>query len=110
MVPADLALPDRAHDEDRPLPAPAPGTDLQLLPRAKTDLQRRGRGAEQQGQSHHEKILRLSHVPSPRTRPVSLTWQAARAGIDPRFLLTSRFFRQTATTDRLAASSLLRRA
>ena len=28
----------------------------------------------------------------PRTRALSLTWQAARAGIDPRFLLTNLFY------------------
>jgi hypothetical protein len=44
----------------------------------------------QQGQSHDEKILRLSRLPRPRTCPLSLTWQAARAGVPPRFLLTSR--------------------
>src|SRR5437879_909510 len=31
------------------------------------------------------KILRFSRVPSPRTRPLSLSWQAARAGTNPRF-------------------------
>src|SRR5207248_11486128 len=36
-----------------------------------------------------EKILRLPYLPCPRTRPLSLTWQAARAGIHPRFFLTS---------------------
>ena len=36
-----------------------------------------------------EAFQQLPNVPSPRTRPLSLTWQAARAGIDPRFLLTS---------------------
>src|SRR5215469_2014346 len=89
MVPPDHALPHRAHEEDRPLPAPASGTNPQLLPGSKTDFQRGCGGTEQQGQSHHEKILRLPHVPSPRTGPLSLTWQAARARIYPRFLLTS---------------------
>jgi hypothetical protein len=46
-------------------------------------------GLKQQGQSHYEKIVRLSHLPSPRTCTLSVTWQAARAGIHPRFLLTS---------------------
>jgi hypothetical protein len=35
------------------------------------------------------KILRVSHLPRPGTRPVSLTWQAAQAGINPRFFLTN---------------------
>src|SRR5881396_559118 len=55
--------------------------DPQLFPRSKAPFQRRRRGPEQQSQSHHEKILRFSHLPCPRTRPLSLTWQTARAGI-----------------------------
>jgi transposase len=47
------------------------------IPRSKTALERRCRRSEQQGQSHHEKILRFSHLSGPRTRPLSLTWQAA---------------------------------
>jgi transposase len=65
---------------------------LNLLPGSKADFQRRCRGSEQQGQSHHEKILRLPYLSSPRTCSLSLTWQAARAGINPRFLLTSLFY------------------
>ena len=38
---------------------------------------RRRRGPQQQSQSHHEKILRLPHLPLPRTRALSLTWQTA---------------------------------
>lgn len=34
----------------------------------------------------------FSHLPRPRTRPLSLTWQVARAGINPRFLLTGYLF------------------
>src|SRR6266850_2919719 len=43
VVSADHAFPHRAHEEDRPLAAPAPGTDSQLFPGAETDFQR-GRG------------------------------------------------------------------
>ena len=39
--------------------------------------------------SHHEKILRFPHLPLPRTCSRSLTWQVARAGINPRILLTN---------------------
>ena len=46
-------------------------------------------GLKQQGQSNDEKILRFSHLPSPRTCPVSLTWKAARAKSYPRFFLTN---------------------
>src|SRR5450631_3185824 len=89
MVPPGDALPHRAHEEDRSLIAPAPRTDPQLFPRSKAAFQRRCRGSEQQSQSHHEKILRVPHLPLPRTRALSLTWQIARARINPRFLLTN---------------------
>jgi transposase len=46
-------------------------------------------GSEQQSQSHYEKILRFPHLPLPRTRALSLTWQTARARINPRVFLTS---------------------
>src|SRR5690348_15100642 len=55
----------------------------------KSRFQRRRGGPKQQSQSHHEKILRLSHLPSARTCPLSFTWKAARAGIYPRILLTN---------------------
>src|ERR1043165_9483097 len=89
MVPAGDALPHRTDEEDRPLTPRSPRTDPELFPCAEIAFQRRHRGPEQQSQSHHEKILRLSHLPLPRTRSVSLTWQAARTGIHPRFLLTN---------------------
>jgi len=47
-------------------------------------------GPEEQSQSHHEKILPFPHLPLPRTCALSRTWQIARAGIDPRFLLEAR--------------------
>src|SRR2546427_13280982 len=59
MVPSGDALPHRADEENRPLPARAPRTDPQLLPGSKAAFQRRRRGSEQQSQSHHEKILRF---------------------------------------------------
>jgi transposase len=43
----------------------------------KNDFQRGRGGLEQQGQSHPEKILWLSHLPGARTLPISLAWQAA---------------------------------
>jgi transposase len=54
-----------------------PRTNPQLLPGSKDAFQRRRRGSEQQSQSHHEKILRVPHLPLPRTRALSLTWQTA---------------------------------
>src|ERR1700676_1175173 len=89
MVPPGHAVPHRTHEEDCSFTAPTPRTDPQLFPRSEDAFQRRCGGAEQQGQSHHEKILWLSHLPLPRTRPLSLTWQAPRTRIDPRFFLTS---------------------
>jgi Transposase len=67
----------RAQEEDRSVSSPAPGTDPQLLPGAKNDFQRGRGGLEQQGESHPEKILWLSHLPGARTLPISLAWQAA---------------------------------
>src|SRR5438309_6746760 len=90
MVPSGDALPHRADEENRPLTTRTPRTNPQLLPGSEAAFQRRRRGPEQQSQSHHEKILRIPHLPCTRTRPLSLTWQAARAGIHPRFLLRSR--------------------
>jgi transposase len=92
VVPANHALPHRTDEEDRAVTPPAPGTHPQLLSRSKADFQRGGGGPEQQSQSHHEKIVRFSHLPRPGTRPLSRPWQASRTGIDPRFLLTNLFF------------------
>ena len=77
VVPSNHAFPHRAHEEDRSISSPAPGTDPQLLPGAKNDFQRSRSGFEQQGQSHPEKILWLSYLPGARTLPISLAWQAA---------------------------------
>src|SRR5947208_3416353 len=86
------AFPHRTHEEDRPFATQSSRTHPQLFPRSKAAFQWRRGGPEQQGQSHYEKIVRLSHLPRSRTRPVSLTWQAARTGVYPRFLLTSLIF------------------
>src|ERR1700726_4903448 len=91
MVSAGDALPHRAHEEDRPLHARAPRTDPQLFPRSEAALQRGCRGPEQQSQSHHEKILRIPHLPLSRTRALSLTWQITGAGINPRVFLTNQY-------------------
>jgi hypothetical protein len=84
-----MRFPHRTDEEDRPLTARSPRTEPELFPCVETAFQRRHRGPEQQSQSHHEKILWLSHLPLSRTRPVSLTWQAARTEIHPRFFLTN---------------------
>src|SRR5450432_3984819 len=89
LVLSSDALPHRAHEEDRPVNARAPRTDSQLFSRSEAALQRGCRGAEQQSQSHHEKILRIPHLPLSRTRALSLTWQITGAGIYPRFFLTN---------------------
>lgn len=60
-----------------------------LLPGPQAVLQRRDRGAEQQGQSHHAKSLRLSNLPGDRNRALSRTWQTTRAKACPQFLLTN---------------------
>src|SRR5262249_23095091 len=89
VVPPDHAIPHRTNEEDRQLAPQSSRTHLELFPRSKAAFQRRRGGPEQQGQSHHEKILRFSHLSHPRTRPLPLTWQAARPRLHPRFLLTN---------------------
>src|SRR5215813_5056416 len=89
MVPPSHAVAHRAHEEDRPLIASASRPNPQLFPGSKTAFQRSRRGAEQQSQSHDAKILRVPHLPHSRTCALSLTWQAARARIHPRILLTN---------------------
>jgi transposase len=63
--------------KNRPFTARTPRVNSQLLPGSKAAFQRRRRRSEQQSQSHHEKILWVPHLPLPRTRALSLTWQAA---------------------------------
>ena len=75
LVPPNDAIPHRADEEDRPDVARSPRAAAQLFQGQKADFQRCGRGAEQQSQSNHEKILWLSHLPHPGTRALSLTWQ-----------------------------------
>src|SRR3954452_3732918 len=89
VVPAGDALPYRADEEDRPFTPRSSRTDPELFPCPETPFERCCRGPEQQSQSHYAKILWLSHVPLPRTRPLSFTWQAARTGIHPRVFLTN---------------------
>src|ERR1035438_2213674 len=104
MVPPGDALPHRADEEDRPLAARTPRSDPQLFPGSKAAFQRRCRGPEQQSQSHYEKILRVPHLPLPRTRPLSLTWQTSRAGMYPRVFLTSPFFMHPTITPDLVST------
>src|SRR5713226_3367242 len=94
LVSAGDALPHRAHEEDRPVTARASRTDPQLFPRSEAALQRGCRGPEQQSQTHHEKILRIPHLPLSRTCPLSLTWQITGAGINPRVFLTNQFYKE----------------
>jgi hypothetical protein len=54
-------------------------------PRSETAFKRRGRGSEQQGRSHHEKILWVPNLPNVGTRSLSLTWKAPGARLNPRF-------------------------
>src|SRR5258706_7482902 len=98
MLSPDHAVPPRAHEEDWTLPTSAPRAHLQLFAAAETDFQRCGVGPKQQGQSRYEKLVRLSHLLSRRTCSLSLTWQAARAGVQPRFLLTSLFYLEASSS------------
>jgi len=67
----------------------------QLFPCPQAVLQRRGRGSQQQGQSHHEKILWIPYLPHYGNRAISCTWQTARANAHPQFLLTNHFFKSS---------------
>jgi hypothetical protein len=75
LVLSNHALPHRAHEENRTYPPLSSPTPTQLLQGKKAVLQRCHRRAQQQSQSHHEKILWLSYLPHPGTRALSLTWQ-----------------------------------
>jgi len=90
VVPPDHPIPHRTHEEGRPFATKASRTHPELFPCSKVTFQRRSGGFERQAQSHHEKILRLSHLPRPRTRPLSLAWEAARTGVHPLFLLPAK--------------------
>src|ERR1017187_5495293 len=92
LVLSTHAVPHRADEENRPHPAHSPGAAAQLFQGPEPVLKRGHRGPKQQGQSNHEKILRLPHLPHPGTRAVSLTWQTARTGAYPRILLTSHIY------------------
>src|SRR5690606_17739829 len=88
MVHTDFVLTDRTDEENGPDAAQASRAAAQLLSCPKAVLQRCHRGPEQQGQSHHEKILRLPNLQSHGTRLVSCTWKTARTKARPQFLLT----------------------
>src|ERR1700693_1968812 len=89
VVPPNHAIPHRTHEEDRSFVTQSSRTHPKLFPCSKAAFQRRRGGLEQQGESHYEKIVRFSHLSRPRTRPLPLTWQAARTRFHPRFLLTN---------------------
>lgn len=79
----DPAIPYRADEENRPHLARSPYPAAQLFQGQEAVFQRCDRGAQQQGQSNHEKILWFSHLPHPGTRALSLTWQTTPAGAYP---------------------------
>jgi transposase len=75
LVLSNHAIPYRADEETRPHLARSPYPAAQLFQGQEAVFQRCDRGAQQQGQSNHEKILWFSHLPHPGTRALSLTWQ-----------------------------------
>jgi hypothetical protein len=68
---ANHALAYRTHEKDRPDAAQAPPAANELFQGKKAVFKRCGRGAEQQSQSNHEKIVWLSYIPHPGTRVLS---------------------------------------
>src|ERR1035437_2073310 len=83
LVLSNHAQSHRADEEDRSDATCSPSAAAELFQGQKGVLQRCGRGAEQQSQSNHEKIVWLSHLPHPGTRALSLTWQTSRAEAYP---------------------------
>ena len=89
LVPTGHALAHRADEKDRQDPAGPPRTHPQLFPRQKAVLKRGGRGPQQQGQTHHAKILRFPHLSCHRNCFISRSWQITRARNHPQILLTN---------------------
>src|SRR6516162_9035507 len=89
VVSSSDALADRTTKEGRQNVTHPPRTHSQLFSCPQRVFQRRNRGPQQQSKSHYEKILRVPNVPGYRTRPISFTWQASRAGTHPQILLTN---------------------
>jgi hypothetical protein len=74
LVPTGHALPHRADEEDCQDPSRPPRAHPQLFPCQEAVLQRGGRGPQQQGQTHHAKILRFPHLSRHRNCFISRSW------------------------------------
>ncbi len=85
---AGHALMHRAHEAGCQDAAQPPRIDPELLPRKKAVLHWGRRGPEQQSQSDHEKVVRISDLPDHGNRAISCTWQTAGARTHPQVLLT----------------------
>ncbi len=68
------ALADRADEEDRAFAACSPPSDPELVSRPTAHRARCCRRFQQQAETDHQKILRLSRFPRDRNRAVSRTW------------------------------------
>jgi len=91
MVPSNLAIPDRADEDNCPDAASAQGLILNYF-KAQSSSPAAWWRPEPQSQSHHEKILRLPNLSRYRARALSLTWQAAWTWINPWILPRNGFF------------------
>ncbi len=81
VVPTNDAIAAGTDAEGRGEPAPSSIADPQLVPRPRHDFRRHRRGPQQQGQTDHQKSIRLSDLRSRETRFISHT----RALPQPKF-------------------------
>ena len=88
LVHPDDALAARPDEGGGPHAALPPRPDPQLVPSPGAILLRHRRGLQRQGQSDHQKSIRISHLSGDGSRSVSCTWRLARASAYPQILLT----------------------
>ena len=88
VVPAHDAQPPGTAQEDSAQPASAPATAAELLRDEESLSERRRGGAQQQGQTDRETLLRLPHSRSPGSRSLPCSWKTPRTGVYAQFLLS----------------------
>ena len=89
LVHADDALAARADEARGEDAAQPPRADPELVPGSRPDLSRCRGGAERQGESDHQKIVRLPWPQNGVCGPLSHARRASRAGVHPQILLRS---------------------
>ena len=84
------ALEDRTHETRRPDVTQSPRAPAQLVPCSWHCIRWRYRGSEQQIETHPQKSVRLSDLPSRRSRPLPYTWRSPSAHPYPQILVKNR--------------------